>query len=386
MDRLLLYLTGKNFNTRNRLEEGEVPLFSLLEVCRLLEAFFGEPCCLERVSFRTWVAGVPRIDERLLAFLQRAVSVHYTGTADAIFEVATTTFDDAIEALAVWLGTCATLPERVHGRTFAIDRVFHDIPLDTNGDLLVKRHVGRALASRYGLNVNLMAPEVKVSVIVSRANDAAGRLVLAVSLRGIHNENKGFDARLAKNRPVFEIGTMNPPLTSVLVNVAHPPWQPGAGLVDMFCGTGGILIEGLARGMQVIGLDVDTRAIKGCLKNVRHYSKRRAGFHLIKASALASPMRTASTRGFVTVTDPPYGKLESLRMLDFSNYIEAMLDISRDHDMIAFAVPATLETMTVALVQREYKSQQHHIDVQPWVEHASFTRSCIVIRRGAGPS
>ena len=42
-------------------------------------------------------------------------------------------------------------------------------------------------------------------------------------------------------------------------------------LLDPFCGTGGILIEGADMNLNIIGQDVDVKMVDASLKNLAHF-------------------------------------------------------------------------------------------------------------------
>ncbi|MFA5060855.1 MAG: DNA methyltransferase [Candidatus Pacearchaeota archaeon] len=64
---------------------------------------------------------------------------------------------------------------------------------------------------------------------------------------------------------------ISPRLAKILINLSGA--KEGEILLDPFCGVGAILLEGLSKNMNVIGIDKDRGAIENALKNVEWLSK-----------------------------------------------------------------------------------------------------------------
>ncbi|MDD3406713.1 MAG: methyltransferase domain-containing protein, partial [Methanomicrobium sp.] len=78
-----------------------------------------------------------------------------------------------------------------------------------------------------------------------------------------------------------------------------------------FCGTGGILLEGMLLDARVIGTDMDISMLKGCLDNL-------PGTEVLKVDSTNLPITDCSVDS--VVTDLPYGqsvciKAESMNAL-----------------------------------------------------------------------
>jgi len=119
----------------------------------------------------------------------------------------------------------------------------------------------------------------------------------------------GFEYRNPMRRAYFHPGVMMPILARTLVNLAMIK-EDGI-LLDPFCGTGGILLEGVLLKNRVIGTDMDLLMLKGCLKNLPRAE-------VLKVDSTKLPITDCSVDS--VVTDLPYGqsvciKAESMNAL-----------------------------------------------------------------------
>ncbi|MGC9309365.1 MAG: TRM11 family SAM-dependent methyltransferase [Candidatus Nanoarchaeia archaeon] len=76
---------------------------------------------------------------------------------------------------------------------------------------------------------------------------------------------------------------ISPRLAKILINLSNPKQR----LLDPFCGIGSILIEGLVKGYNVVGVDIDKQAINNAKKNLNWLASRyKTGrYELINADA-----------------------------------------------------------------------------------------------------
>jgi tRNA G10 N-methylase Trm11 len=389
MHRIFFFVTGENFNIRRRVEPGDEPSFTMLETTSLLKACFpGSEIKPRYTMHRILEADVPVIDEQAIRFLQRSVSIQYVGTPDCRWVASGEGIDAAIREFT------STLPVlddfkllaralKGTGSTFAIAQTVHGIPVPQDADIEIKAAIGAVIKAESGFHVDLGSPDVSITTFITSTHDPGRKIVFLISFLCTPFHASGFNDRIAKNRPAFEIGTMNPPLTSLMVNSSHPPRNRPSLLFDPFCGTGGILIEALVRGIASVGVDVDYKCIKGCIKNLRHFRLgKRAGFHLLHASTFSLPFRdeiAANREGTVTVTDPPYGRLESLKRSSFETYVGALLMLSRPHAALCFAMPETSIDEVSSFVKKDPGTTI--VSVQQKREHAGFARAIMLVSR-----
>lgn len=161
--------------------------------------------------------------------------------------------------------------------------------------------------------VDLSHPQEEYRAILSGDRCFFGRVLFSFS-RGES------DARNPGKRDFFHPGVMMPRMARALVNIACA--QPGDILLDPFCGTGGILIEGELLGMQAVGSDFDPLMVKGSRTNL-------PAAQVMLADATRLPFADASID--TVVTDFPYGQSVCIRKEDTMDrlYMSSLEEIRR---------------------------------------------------------
>jgi tRNA (guanine10-N2)-dimethyltransferase len=147
------------------------------------------------------------------------------------------------------------------------------------------------------LKVNLNNPDFEVLCfpVSSKGGERCYYSGLTIAL-----ENKNFEKRKPQFRPYFSPTSLHPKIARSLVNLARV--KTGDTILDPFCGTGGILIEAALMGMNVIGIDVDEKAVEGCRKNLNFYGLKG---DIKKRDTLTLKL---SKKVDAIVTDLPYGR------------------------------------------------------------------------------
>ena len=389
MPHIFFFIIGKNLDNRRRVEHDDIPRFTMQELQSLLASYFcSKNMIMEYRTLRVIEVNVPWFDDDFVKFMQQSVSIHYTGAVDYYFTSNRTDVKLAIEDFMKKIGTDGNFHQLIHqisdsAETFSIDRVFHTMPIDENIDQTIKVKLGAMIDSKKGLSVDLDQPDKKIRVIISTTREAPHYIVIALSCTGHYHKVRGFKARYARHRPAFEIGTMNPPLTSLMVNFCLPCRKIQNWYLDPFCGTGGIMIEFTDRNLlPCIGMDVDASKVRGCLKNVRHYSDACAiGHHLLQASIFKDPFRPGfnSPQGPIIVTDPPYGKLESLRDVELEKYVLHILKLGNRISTMCFAIPEDKLNSIKEIIAETYPNagiKQFLLE-----QHPGFTRACVLVQK-----
>ncbi len=85
-------------------------------------------------------------------------------------------------------------------------------------------------------------------------------------------------------------------------------------LYDPFCGTGTVLIEGLLRGCEVIGSDLDKDAVAGSLENLywlEDYFQQQFKYQVFQSDVASAAQQDWKTKVDLIVTEPFLGKPRS---------------------------------------------------------------------------
>ncbi len=135
------------------------------------------------------------------------------------------------------------------------------------------------------LHVDLKNPDYELCLL--------GFKKTLVALKIWENKER-FEDRLPHKRPSSHPTTIHPRLARAMINLAE-----GQKVVDPFCGTGGILIEGVLTGKTMTGIDVDPLMLERVKKNLKYLNLK---CEVILADSTSLKLKDA------IVTDIPYGK------------------------------------------------------------------------------
>ncbi|WOF16578.1 methyltransferase domain-containing protein [Methanoplanus sp. FWC-SCC4] len=148
----------------------------------------------------------------------------------------------------------------------------------------------RCIGSHIKGPVSLNNPLVEYRAVFSGDKCYFGRV--------IHKIDRGdFAYRNPMRRAFFHPGVMMPIFARTLVNLAQT--REGDVLCDPFCGTGGVLLEGMLLNNRIIGCDMDRSMLKGCLENLQ-------SAEVLRVDSAKLPLCDNSAD--VVVTDLPYGQ------------------------------------------------------------------------------
>ena len=134
---------------------------------------------------------------------------------------------------------------------------------------------------RYGRSVRVVENrEAMLSTATSLHNGLSGKNERKVELiktdrgwyRVIGVQDIDAYARRDQARPARDakVGMLPPKLAQILINLCGP-LEPGAVVLDPFCGTGVVLQEALLMGYRAYGTDINERMIKYSEKNLKHF-------------------------------------------------------------------------------------------------------------------
>ncbi len=151
----------------------------------------------------------------------------------------------------------------------------------------------RALGSGINGKANLENPENIVRVY------ACKNIYVGIEIKeGVEQD---FEVRRSKNLPISYPITMHPRLARAMINIARV--KRGAKILDPFCGTGTILLEGSLMGMDMHGSDLDERMLRASETNLKKFG--------MKANLTRRDVGEIEGNYDAIVTDPPYGRSSS---------------------------------------------------------------------------
>lgn len=111
-----------------------------------------------------------------------------------------------------------------------------------------------------------------------------------------------FQKRKNQERPFSSPVSLDPELARVLMNLSG--LKPGEHVLDPFCGTGGILIEGGLCGIGVHGTDSSEEMVEGCRENLEEYGVISHDINNMDVGDVDELVDKVDA----VVTDLPYGK------------------------------------------------------------------------------
>jgi tRNA (guanine10-N2)-dimethyltransferase len=225
-----------------------------------------------------------------------------------------------------------------------------------------EKRVGAILAKRN--KIDLREPEVEVRVLLGNRVRVC-RLVARI-------DRKGYESRKGERRPFFSPISLHPKYARALVNLARV--RDGGTLLDPFCGTGGILIEGALAGASVAGSDIDQRMMEGAAANMRHFGLEPGRMEACDISDIARLFGRVDA----IATDPPYGKASSTwkerpRELH-RRLLHALCETLADGGRAAVVLPDVS-------VLSELPPGMEMLESHPLRVHRSLVRNFVVMRK-----
>lgn len=205
---------------------------------------------------------------------------------------------------------------------------------DSDADVVaIERRIGGLiLENSNNLKVNLTKAHITIRIIVY--NDE----VYLTSEDYILNK-KYFQDFKPHKRPFFHPGCMSPKLARCMVNLSRI--KEGQLLLDPFCGTGGMLMEGGLIGARVVGSDIDWNMKNGSAINceyagIKDYKTYKVDINELKMYELCDAV----------VTDPPYGISTTTGGRDgliFKDFLIAIKRNMKDDALLVMASPHFLD-------------------------------------------
>ncbi|HDS45671.1 MAG TPA: methyltransferase domain-containing protein [Methanomicrobia archaeon] len=179
------------------------------------------------------------------------------------------------------------------GRTFAVCVHFMELNrLYPRRQALLKA-VGECI-TRKGYTVDLNRP-AKTFVLLFTADTCS------LCTRVWRIDKRQFGDKRPHARPFFLPGVIMPKVARALVNLSGI--RANERLLDPFCGTGGIVLEGAMVGARVMAADIQRKMVYGAQKNMAFFS---VPCELLMSDSKWLPLRSGSMDA--VVTDLPYGR------------------------------------------------------------------------------
>jgi tRNA (guanine10-N2)-dimethyltransferase len=213
-----------------------------------------------------------------------------------------------------------------------------------------------------GKRANLKNPQMKFRLVLTEDKSIFGCLLSSID-RSI------FESRKPHNKPFFYPGVLMPRVARALVNIS----MPQESLLDPFCGTGGILVEGGLIGLKVIGGDMQRKILLGAKMNLEHYN---VNYSLMFEDACRLALRNESVDA--VVTDPPYGRSAAIKAASLEHMLAtSMKEIHRVLKNNKRAVFVSERPIEELATDAGFKVIEKHLQRV----HKSLTRRILVLEK-----
>lgn len=234
------------------------------------------------------------------------------------------------------------------------------------GGMTLERKLGELMLGKAAhTKVNLRSPEKTFTGILTEE-----RFIFGLKLAEI--PPKPFVERRPRKKPFFHPSAMPAKLARCMVNLAEA--KAGELVFDPFCGTGSMLIEAALTGCRVLGLDIQTRMVKGSRRNLAYFNIHPEG--LVVGDAQNMPV----TNFDCVVTDPPYGRSATTLKRTTRQIIEEVLVAVHDTldkgRRVCMAAPKTVGVGRIGESLGYKHLESHFVYV-----HRSLTREIAVFEK-----
>ncbi|MDR2966443.1 MAG: TIGR01177 family methyltransferase [Methanobacteriaceae archaeon] len=241
---------------------------------------------------------------------------------------------------------------------------FNNPEIDT---ISTEKRLGHLIKSQNSdFNVNLENPDSFIRVIISD-----NRVFIAIERFKLNK--KHFQNVKPHKRPFFYPGSMSPKLARCMVNLSHV--KEGQLLLDPFCGTGGILIEGGLVGAKLIGSDINWKMKNGTIINLDYCNLEDYEVYHVDVRELKLFKKVDAV-----VTDPPYGISTSTggeeSPIIFQQFLESISKYMIENAYLCIAHPHYLDIDPMLNDYNFKLLERHQIKM-----HKSLTRIISVIQK-----
>tara|TARA_B100001750_G_C15452649_1_gene569800 strand:- start:402 stop:1397 length:996 start_codon:yes stop_codon:yes gene_type:complete len=209
--------------------------------------------------------------------------------------------------------------------------------------------------------INLEKPDVKILYYTGT------KTIISIAETKLQTAYKKCLEHHVKYRPYFSPISIHPRIARSMINLSK--CSPDGIIIDPFCGTGGILIEGADIGMDTIGIDISPRMVENTVGNLKHF-----GF--VGEIKEGDIIILKDEKFDAIVTDPPYGISSSSNKEDIGILLNRTMQIFSDslksgqRVVIAVSDPELIISNNFNVVHRF-----------EWYIHKSLTRYILVLER-----
>ena len=168
-------------------------------------------------------------------------------------------------------------------------------------------------------------------------------------------------------RPYFSPIGIHPRIARAMVNLSN--CNETEILLDPFCGTGGILIEGSDMNLSVIGIDLKGKMVEYSRGNLKHYG--------LKGKVIESDFEKLQDLKFKSIVcDPPYGIASTTGGEEISGLIKRFIKAIENKMIKGQRLVIALND--TKLLNKEKLKIIHHFK---WYIHKSLTRNILVLEK-----
>ena len=168
-------------------------------------------------------------------------------------------------------------------------------------------------------------------------------------------------------RPYFSPISIHPRIARAMINLSN--CNENDILLDPFCGTGGILIEGADMNLNVVGIDLKRKMIEYSRGNLEHYG--------LKGKVIEADFKKLKDMKFKSVVcDPPYGIASTTGGEKISNLIERFIRTIESKMVKGQRLVIALND--AKLLKKDKLKIIYHFK---WYIHKSLTRNILVIEK-----
>lgn len=231
----------------------------------------------------------------------------------------------------------------------------------------VERAIGKAVLDQLKgrVKVRLKGAQTTIKGVLQGRHFWLGILLSKVN-------KSWFADRRPRARPFFHPSALPPKVARLFVNLARA--RRGEVFLDPFAGTGSLLIEAELIGCFPVGCDVDIKMVKGAFSNLRYYG-------LYSSTLLADARKIPATKVAAIATDPPYGRVSSLKGATLSDMLSSFLEEAmrtlKPAGYLCVASPTWINTLNLGSEKGFKPVESYTVRI-----HRSLTRSIVVLRKG----